>query len=512
MANKTCILGLMLLVAAGAWAQQQTSLEQHSATQVFGTKIVAKGPTYADVYCGGYISSQAPQVLGHVVAGWNYFNSTLYGTHDYVYLRGTGMELGKTYEILREVKDPNHQRSFPGQMTDISAAGKVYFEMAQVKVLDLRKDIAITQVTFTCDSTVPGDMVVVMPERELPKAHGPMNFDRFAPANGKLTGRIVLAHDFDSLVGKGAKVYLNVGADKGVKTGDWFRVTRDYKTPHATEPDMVAWGTRDMLDDMQQGGQQHRLTAAELELLPRRSLGELVITQVEPKSSTGVVTFALEEMFLGDGVEMFDAPPAVEAAAPQPMPPTITCTANPPTVRVGDVSTINCDAESPDGRALSYTFAADRGALSPNNNTAVLATRDAGPGPINVTATATDDRNLSASANVPVNVEAPPPAPQPTQAGEVAFKTNSAYVDNRAKAMLDQVALRLNQDNTAKAVVIGFADPKESKTLAQRRAANVKTYLVKNKGIDAGRIETRVGTGTGQKAEIWIVPAGATMP
>ena len=46
--------------------------------------------------------------------------------------------------------------------------------------------------------------------------------------------------------------------------------------------------------------------------------------------------------------------------------------------------------------------------------------------------------------------------------------------------------------------------------LAAQRAANAKEYLTKEKGIDPGRIETRTGSGGGMKADIWIVPAGAT--
>jgi outer membrane protein OmpA-like peptidoglycan-associated protein len=95
---------------------------------------------------------------------------------------------------------------------------------------------------------------------------------------------------------------------------------------------------------------------------------------------------------------------------------------------------------------------------------------------------------------------------------EVAFKTNSAYVDNRAKAMLDGIALRMNQERDDKAVIVGYSDARESKTLAQRRADAVKAYLTNTKGIDAGRITTRTGTGAGKKAEIWVVPAGAAMP
>jgi hypothetical protein len=38
---------------------------------------------------------------------------------------------------------------------------------------------------------------------------------------------------------------------------------------------------------------------------------------------------------------------------------------------------------------------------------------------------------------------------------------------------------------------------------------NSKDYLAKDKGVDAARIEPRTGIGEDQKAELWIVPAGA---
>jgi outer membrane protein OmpA-like peptidoglycan-associated protein len=287
-------------------------------------------------------------------------------------------------------------------------------------------------------------------------------------------------------------------------------VTRDYTATKKDAIDAISWGPRDLVDDSQ--AKPTRIKMSDLHTFPRRSLGELVVTQVEGKSATGVVTFALEEMFVGDMVEMIDVPPPVAEAGPTMAPPTIQCNAAPASVRVGDTSTISCDAQSPDNRPLSIAFAADRGTLAPRESMATLSTANAGAGPVTVNATATDDRNLSASTSVTVNVEGAPAAPEPSMAGEAMFKTNSAYVDNRAKAMLDGIALRLNQERDAKAVVVGFSDTKENKNLAMRRAESVKTYLTKTKGIDAARIETRAGAGAGKKAEVWIVPNGATMP
>ena len=514
MAKRMWVVALMTLLAALACAQTTTggdSMQHHATTEVIGAKKVVQGPTYEDVYCAGYMSTQPPQVLGHLIGAWNYPHQQVYGSNDYLYLSAKGLEPGKTYEVIREVKDPNHMRMYRGQYYAMQRAGKIYFELGSVKVLEQRPEVAITQVDFACDGMMPGDMVVPMPQRTIPQYHGKMDWDRFAVPNGKTTGRILMARDYDVTVGERTKVYLDIGANRGLKVGDWFRITRDYQADHDDPADMISFGTRDTISDEQQDAK--RIKMSELRKLPRRSLGELVITEVTPHSATGMVTFALEEMFIGDNVEMIDVPPpAPPEAPPAPMGPSIACNAVPASVRQGDNSTITCNGESPDNRPLTYAFAAERGALSPRDNVAVLATNGAGPGPISVNATVTDDRNLSASTAVTVNVEAPPAPPAPTLGGEVAFKTNSAYVDNRAKAMLDGIALRMNQDPNMKAAVIGFSDPKEAKTLAAKRATAVKAYLAK-KGIDPARIETRTSTsGSGKKAEVWLIPAGATMP
>lgn len=193
-------------------------------------------------------------------------------------------------------------------------------------------------------------------------------------------------------------------------------------------------------------------------------------------------------------------------------PPTISCTANPATIRVGETSTITCQGSSPDNRPLQYQFASNGGSMTERDNVGTLTSNQ--PGSISVKATATDDRGLSGAALTTVNVEAPPPAPTASKINEIAFKHNSAYVDNRAKAVLDDVALKLQQDPNATVTLIGDAMPNErrSQRLAERRATNAAAYLSKSKGIDPARIQTKAGSEAESKADIWMVPAGAAQP
>ena len=199
-------------------------------------------------------------------------------------------------------------------------------------------------------------------------------------------------------------------------------------------------------------------------------------------------------------------------------PPRMSCSASSSSVQAGTPVTISCSCSSPDN-APDYpvttsisNWSATGGSISGSGNTATLDTTGASAGPITATATCTDSRGISSRGTASVNVEVPPPPPQASKLNEITFKRNSARVDNTAKAILDDVALRLQREADARAVIVGYADTKELKsaTLAAQRAANAKEYLAKEKGIDPGRIETRTGSGGGMKADIYLVPAGAT--
>lgn len=89
---------------------------------------------------------------------------------------------------------------------------------------------------------------------------------------------------------------------------------------------------------------------------------------------------------------------------------------------------------------------------------------------------------------------AQPPPPPPAIEEVCQFAAGSARVDNRCKATLDEVALRMKSDAERYALVIGYTDSKGSaaanQRISQRRADAVKSFLVSRHGIDAARIST----------------------
>jgi outer membrane protein OmpA-like peptidoglycan-associated protein len=205
---------------------------------------------------------------------------------------------------------------------------------------------------------------------------------------------------------------------------------------------------------------------------------------------------------------------------PPKHPPTASCSANPTTVRAGDPSSVSVSAESPDNRPLTYNYTTSAGRVSGNGASASLDTAGAPAGPITVSATVSDDRGLTASCNATVNVEVPPAPPQASEIGTCTFdkdKKRPWRVDNACKAVLDDVALRLQREPDSVLVIVGHsdatADGKNADKYPAQRAVNSKAYLSGGEAkqqIDASRVQTRTGAQNGQTVEFWIIPSGAT--
>jgi hypothetical protein len=203
-------------------------------------------------------------------------------------------------------------------------------------------------------------------------------------------------------------------------------------------------------------------------------------------------------------------------------PPTVSCTANPASLQAGGSVSVTCTCTSPDNVPVTVSgWTASGGNITGNGNNATLDTTGAAPGTITVNATCSDQRGLSTPTTTQVNIEAPPPppTPPPAQASKLSQcdfpnPVKPWRVDNTCKAILDDVAQRLQHDPDSKLVIVGNAEPTEKRrNLAAERVVNSKAYLSggeAKQGIDPSRIEVRTGSGGTKTAEYWIVPAGAT--
>jgi len=319
--KKTGLL-LILCLTVVASAQQSdsttpsTPAEQNAPEKTVGTNASfpteqVQKPTYADLACAGFISKQLLPNANFVAGGLQTPNTTKFVNNDIVYLTGSGYQAGQRYTIIRELRDPNRFEMFAGQFAMLKAIGQPYSELATVRIVDTRSRMAIAQVDFGCEPIVPGDIAIPYVEKPAVSFHTPIHFDRFMPSNGKSAGRIVMARDFDTELGPGMKVYMNVGANQGVKAGDYFRAFRTYEADLHNPVDAISFKASTAEDTQAKPSSlnanmftKNSGPVVHVRDLPRRAVGEVVILSTTPTSSTGMIVFALEDVHVGDGVEL----------------------------------------------------------------------------------------------------------------------------------------------------------------------------------------------------------------
>jgi outer membrane protein OmpA-like peptidoglycan-associated protein len=198
-------------------------------------------------------------------------------------------------------------------------------------------------------------------------------------------------------------------------------------------------------------------------------------------------------------------------------PPTITCSADRSSVFAGEKVHITTNASDPDGDPLTYTWRANAGQIVGNGAAVDFDTTGLAPGNYTVTARVEDGRGGAADCSSTVEVKPVPAPPQASKISDCAFgKPLSTRIDNVCKRILDDVALRLQNEPRGSAVIIGYSDPKEAKPekIAGDRATNGVKYLGE-KGIDPSRVTTCTGSGQAgatdnRRIDVIWVPEGAT--
>lgn len=314
-------IGLAVLafsVMSYGQAKQQVLGQQSpvDVKKVRHTEIaVSNTPAPDDMYCSGFITTQAVPETHYVVGGQSSPDQADYATSgDRIFIWGASdLKAGDRMQIVRHVRNPNHYETYSGEKAAIKQVGEPYFERGIVRVLEVQKNVAIAAPELSCAEIMPGDLAVPLVEREKPTFRA-VNLERFTPPNGKVTGRIVMANEFDSSPGPTQKVYLSIGEDKGLKVGDYLRVTRTYDyVYHEYESGLSAKATV-MEDTMYHAPKMRK---ENLKDLPRLTLGDVIVLHVHPKSATAMVVTALEDIRVGDGVELMDASDTPQSAAPQ---------------------------------------------------------------------------------------------------------------------------------------------------------------------------------------------------
>src|ERR1700678_1156080 len=156
-------IGCLLLFAATAtWAQSKPDMAVDSpppqgtiaTTASFPTQRVQM-PTYADVYCAGFINKQTLPDANFVAGGLETPTTTKFTRDDIIYLYGTGYTTGAEYEIIRALRDINEYEMFPGQRKLVKETGQPYEEVGRVRIIDTRNKTAVWHIEYACAPANP---------------------------------------------------------------------------------------------------------------------------------------------------------------------------------------------------------------------------------------------------------------------------------------------------------------------------------------------------------------------
>ncbi|HET6974911.1 MAG TPA: hypothetical protein VFI24_01200 [Pyrinomonadaceae bacterium] len=319
-----CLLALAFTVNAQSPAPtpQLTLPTAHAPATVAGQSTL---------YCAGYIRYQKLQHMPEIVGAEEEQEQRTFADGEIVYLNEgsqQGIKEGQTFQIIRPrgtVKGVHkHKKGFLGIYVQ---------EIGQLQVFKVRENTSAAKITFTCDAALLGDLLAAIPDRESPLQRAELNLDRFADPSGKQTGYLMMAKDSREMVTRSDVVYIDLGSEDQVKTGDYLTIYRPLGTGNLTRVDneeMARNRATGFQSDRFRGGgfsnqatrakdstafvnsegrYRHRpITTREVKghrpSMPRKIVGEMVVIDVQARTATAIITRVASEVHTGDRVEI----------------------------------------------------------------------------------------------------------------------------------------------------------------------------------------------------------------
>ncbi len=285
----------------------------------------------AQLYCAGYIRYQRLPKSPEIVGAEQEQEQRTFASGDIVFLNAgaqQGIHEGQNFQIIRprgDVKGVYRQKK--------GFLGTYIQEVGQLQVTKVLERDSVAQITFSCDMILLGDLVTAVPSRVSPLQRAETTFDRFAEPTGKQTGRLMMAHDGHEMPSKNAVVYIDLGSEDKVSTGDYLTIYRKLEKGDLTridnEENARGRATGFQSDRYRGGGfsiQAQRakdstafvdsegryryrpITTKQIKgnrpPMPRKIVGEMVIIDVQTRTATAIITRAVMEVRTGDRVEV----------------------------------------------------------------------------------------------------------------------------------------------------------------------------------------------------------------
>jgi hypothetical protein len=288
---------LAALFASSLFAQENPPASPVNSTQ---GRPESNSPDFTAINCSGFFTDEAVPSEVRLISGEESSNRIVFSAGDYVFIsRGSaqGVRVGDRFTMVRPEKDPLEVQWFKWQDKLLKAMGLRYRDIGQVEIVNVQQNTSTGIVRLSCDYLQRGDIALPYATRPVPPYKPAEQFNRFAPVSGKSVGMLVTGVEFAQTYGKNSTIFVNLGANQGVKVGDYLRIFR-YQGSHAE----LAPNYSDYQYSMYGFGSTP--VKYQWNDLPREIIGEGIVINVSHNASTMFVTYSKLELFAGDYVEI----------------------------------------------------------------------------------------------------------------------------------------------------------------------------------------------------------------
>lgn len=308
------LLLVLALTAGVVWAQEPANqMSEPPASQPqqapktppkFTSNLVERpqAPTYSDINCAGFVTREPISAANIVIGGKESPHAARFGSRDIVFLQGENLSVDQQFRIVRRVANRNRVMAFPEQAQLEKSRGDQWADLGYLHVTAVKDGVGIATIDFACDAVVAGDIIVPFVERPaLTFSRGATQLNQFDVPQATAKGRIIQSKDFDYVLGTGKKIYIDLGSDKGLKPGDYLRITKGYDPAVDMTPvDRLSAKAMDYEESSEKMPKPNKDIQKKF---PRRNIGEIMILAVQKDSATAMITTSIEEIFVGDQVE-----------------------------------------------------------------------------------------------------------------------------------------------------------------------------------------------------------------
>ncbi len=310
------LLGVLVFSAA-------VVAQDRKATLVVGDEkreMPLAGPN--NLYCAGYVQTEPVDTSAKIVGADNEQEQYTFAQGDNLYVNvgaNKGAKVGDMFAVVRPRGQVETRWTKKGDL------GYYVQEVGALEVVKVKAEVSVVRVKTSCDNLLFGDLLQPIQPRTSPMSMQRPALDVFGDPSGKAMGRIFLARDMRELIGREQIVYIDLGAEDGVKSGDYLTIFRPLGkggvTPYSQKENMSSRDEGFQSDEFR-GGKfsnqaprktgnlaQGRVVTTEKAKMDRPSdlrkiVGEMVILSVQGKTATAMVVRAAQEIHTGDWVEM----------------------------------------------------------------------------------------------------------------------------------------------------------------------------------------------------------------